>query len=166
MRKHSRKYMVFHEMVHHLFQTGDSIFDRSKCRVSRLGVVYELGYEKRVVDKVLSDLEHSGYLIQSAAGSDSVITFTKKAKIEALLFKIEHCKTRLPGRRRVFVTFDIPLEKNSARKKWRRRLKGWGCKKLHASVWYTQKAVGPDLVRLIKLLRVSTYLKVIYGEEL
>ncbi len=118
----------------------------------------------RRIRDALRQLKRQHFIEIRKIGNQMELVLTNKGVAVDL---IEKMKTR-PSRgdnRLLLVSFDIPEQERVKRNLFTRQLKYAGFKKMHASLWSSDKNIQHELLRLLKLMRAGKWVRVYAAKE-
>ncbi|MFH1405444.1 MAG: hypothetical protein ABIH21_05135 [Patescibacteria group bacterium] len=114
--------------------------------------------------RTLFRLENSGFIILEYINCVLHFKLTTKGIIESLLVTIFETKENLAEEQLCFISFDIPMVINSARKKLRQFLKKAGFKQIHQSLWATTKNIIQELEAILEMFNYDEYIRIFVGK--
>ncbi len=125
--------------------------------------IYALGYDrilpKSALAKAIGRLKEKGLV---DINRDLIVKLTKKGKN---YLSPQYYEKSWDGKWRI-VSFDVPEKNKVVRDLFRRKLKSWGFKYLHKSVWISERDIYSLLERYIKELKIEKWVIVMEADKL
>ncbi|MBI2475495.1 hypothetical protein HYV69_03670 [Candidatus Uhrbacteria bacterium] len=122
--------------------------------------------KKTEINQALQRLNSQKLLRISKKGNEIYFFLTENGIKEGLKRTIQKKKQRLAGKRRCYVSFDIPEQASSTRWALRKLLKDSHFKMIHLSLWSSEFDVGKEMAALIKIMRAETWVHVFEARAL
>lgn len=114
--------------------------------------------------KTVRELRIKGYIETEKTGRQIYLKLTNKGKQEVILKKLLEDNT-WDGKWRLII-FDIPEKHRILRRTLRVTLREWQFKPLQKSVWIGRKNVERELVKFLKDVGLSQWVKIFVGKEI
>lgn len=114
--------------------------------------------------KTVRDLRIKGYIETEKTGRQIFLKLTDKGRQEVILKKLLEDNT-WDGQWRL-VVFDIPEKHRILRRTLRVTLREWQFKPLQKSVWTGRKNIERELVKFLKDVGLSQWVKIFVGKEI
>lgn len=123
------------------------------------------GREKKYQRQLLKRLEHQKLIKIQEAGERILLALTTKGIESIYKDHILHYTGRLPHGWLCLVTFDVPEKVREARSMLRRFLKKAGFKRIHKSVWVTNRDILVPFQKFIHALKIDDWIFVYLVQE-
>ncbi|MBI4713707.1 hypothetical protein HY771_00760 [Candidatus Uhrbacteria bacterium] len=122
--------------------------------------------KKTEINQSLQRLKSQKLLRISKKGDEIFLFLTENGIKEGLKRAIQKKKQRLAGKRRCYVSFDIPEQASSTRWALRKLLKDSRFKMIHLSLWSSEFDVGKEMAVLIKIMKAEAWVHVFEAKAL
>src|SRR3989344_1786732 len=144
-------------------ETGTPFFDFVNNPGKFVWTGYRTNLNYSTIYKSIRELRLKGYIETEKTGRQIFIKLTDKGKQEIVIKKLLADKT--PDGKKRLVIFDIPEKHRRLRRTLRVLLKEWQFIPLQKSVWVGTKAVEKELIKFVKDVGLSQWVKVFVGKE-
>ena len=148
---------------------GSIAGDPRLTKYQRLAHQYLRHRRERIkIQKAWHYLKRRGYLQERVLGSSTAYLLTPKGEHRRLHLEMrtDHRKSGLPRGTWLMVLFDIPESLRKRRDALRVELRVLGFEQLQKSVWVTSRDVRRELTKIIEILNLPSYVKLLIVKEL
>jgi DNA-binding transcriptional regulator PaaX len=122
--------------------------------------------KKSEINQSIRRLKTQKLLRINKKGNEIYFFLTESGIKEGLKRSIHKKKQRLIGKRRCYISFDIPEQASSTRWALRKLLKDSHFKMIHLSLWSSEFDVGKEMAVLIKIMKAETWVHVFEARAL
>ena len=124
-----------------------------------------LRINKAQARRALYDLKQKQFIKTRKEGDKMIYILTDKGRVAAIKEQVRIAEERRDGKI-LLISFDIPVQANEIRAKFRYLLKDFEFSQIHKSLWASHQDIGIQLTSLIKEMGAQKWIKVFISSEM